>query len=775
MANYSLVMNPFQARSFDDMVKPYAMLTGAYDSTQTEFDTLEAATDMLDRLISKDKDPGARALYDKFVQDLQGVSEDLLKNGLSPNSMRTLHRLRSYYNKYITAIQNAVTAKQAQIKQLQTLQAADDSIIPERDILGSGEEASLDRWLEDPNYTYGKIFSPRKDAEQKAKGVAQDAATLRSAIAWANAERSDYIRGLRTNMHPAAATFFHMLEAQQFDEAYRNLLKDYPLKGVTGPEYNRADYYAAGGFMDDETQLPPYISTWTDMTGNTGGGGGGGGATKSTTSTPVMGSSPARSGTTPPAKLQQLRGEADDGQERAKSSSSRKKSGKKKGKDNTEGFKGLSSPYILLATPDIESSDLQEKLNYVMSTLGLPTDIDELRNFTFDNYQGARMPIGIATAVAAGPSPTLSFAMDIAMQNMAMGNPYGVAPDLGTQIIANMYTSDKVPYFQGIDDMERVTFDGEHYYDYDILNKYAGRHFLVSPQTLADQYSEYNKVTDPDYLRKGIKESYDSIMDTLKEYFPGTPITVKEGGKEVPKYPSVYTLEDIVQTRLDYAKKMGPTLMGTINLRYNDNDRASIMNYLLNLASLSEGRVAIQPIKGWNKFGELKLGDNMKLSDWGTLNKENGKFEVTRVPEFFVSGNKNMKGLILRTHGNKHYFISADSINQSSFSSALDIIPQIEQLVIQEQEYKQAIEKWIRKENSNISDADFKEAMAYEYYGSGTYKDIQRQKQNFDTRLMQLLSEALLQTINVPQQDTSKVSFDETEYDDYGNSIEEEE
>ena len=59
---------------------------------------------MLDRLISKDKDPGARALYDKFVQDLQGVSDDLLKNGLSPNSRRILHRLKSYYNKYITAI-----------------------------------------------------------------------------------------------------------------------------------------------------------------------------------------------------------------------------------------------------------------------------------------------------------------------------------------------------------------------------------------------------------------------------------------------------------------------------------------------------------------------------------------------------------------------------------------------------------------------------------------------------------------------------------------------
>ena len=65
----------------------------------------------------------------------------------------------------------------------------------------------------------------------------------------------------------------------------------------------------------------------------------------------------------------------------------------------------------------------------------------------------------------------------------------------------------------------------------------------------------------------------------------------------------------------------------------------------------------------------------MELSEWGTLNEDNGEFKVTRVPEFFVSGNKNMKGLILRAHGNKHYFISADSINQSSFSSAVDIIP----------------------------------------------------------------------------------------------------
>lgn len=79
-----------------------------------------------------------------------------------------------------------------------------------------------------------------------------------------------------------------------------------------------------------------------------------------------------------------------------------------------------------------------------MRTLGLPTNIDELRNFTFDDYEGASMPLGIAAAVAAGPDPALSLTAD----QIAMSNPYGVAsPTLGAQTIANMYTSDKVPYF----------------------------------------------------------------------------------------------------------------------------------------------------------------------------------------------------------------------------------------------------------------------------------------------------------------------------------------
>ena len=116
-----------------------------------------------------------------------------------------------------------------------------------------------------------------------------------------------------------------------------------------------------------------------------------------------------------------------------------------------------------------------------------------------------------------------------------------------------------------------------------------------------DQYSDYNAVTDPDLLRRSVEESYAGIKDALNEYFSPTPITVKNGGKEIPTNPGIYTLEDIVQTRLDYANKMGPTLMGTVNLRYNDNDRKSIMNYLLNLAALNDDRVAIQPIEGWNK------------------------------------------------------------------------------------------------------------------------------------------------------------------------------
>ena len=79
-----------------------------------------------------------------------------------------------------------------------------------------------------------------------------------------------------------------------------------------------------------------------------------------------------------------------------------------------------------------------------MRTLGLPTDIDELRNFTFDDYEGASMPLGIAAAIALGPDPALSLTAD----QIAASNPYGVAsPTLGVQILTNMYTSGRVPYF----------------------------------------------------------------------------------------------------------------------------------------------------------------------------------------------------------------------------------------------------------------------------------------------------------------------------------------
>ena len=83
-----------------------------------------------------------------------------------------------------------------------------------------------------------------------------------------------------------------------------------------------------------------------------------------------------------------------------------------------------------------------------MRTLGLPTDIEELRNFTFDDYEGARMPLGIAAAIAAGPDPASSLTAD----QIAMSNPYsvpysGASPTLGVQTLTNMYTSGRVPYF----------------------------------------------------------------------------------------------------------------------------------------------------------------------------------------------------------------------------------------------------------------------------------------------------------------------------------------
>ena len=674
------------------MVKPYAMLTEAYDKTQTEFDTLEAATDMLDKLISKDKDPGARALYDKFVQDLQRVSEDLLKNGLSPNSRRTLHRLRSYYNKYITAIQNAVTAKQAQIKQLQTLQAADDSIIPDRDILGDGEEASLDRWLEDPNYTYGNVSSPRKQVELQAKKGQAQAAIMRQALAWVRQEAADFTNLNTGSMHPVAATFIGMRDAGRFTEAYKYLMQNYPLRGpgsVLGDEvYDGVDSYAAGG--------------WIDMTGNTEGEGddtqqpAGNTRRSSTPSSPAV-----------PERLRQQRQQHEQSQQRGGStgrgSSTGRGGSKKEDSKPKKGTKKEEDPDAPMPTtnilrrtffsPNIEGMDSQTYINLILNMMGisedlvtdygLPTQVGRKEGAPSYPYDG----VGRQSYKGYG-TLDLPFGYSLLEEGDLKGTDAGegavgmklvpIADDPDFRVSMTEFT----PHGPKRSKIQLFTENGWLMtwpsVKSGIQQGDAGfwEEMFGNPLDLPQNKAQVNQ----------LRKRYGAIVQFFKDNIPTTDMGDGRMGY------NINTFFDYVQQAKE--NKNGPLGLSFWETQFTPSQQVDALDNLIQEAALTTGKGSykdgraeyynIYGLEGWDKDGNPKLSAKpAEYDDFYETKKESGRESngsVLRDPKahIYISGNPNMNGIVLK-YADKWYFIENNGSNLNSIlTEAFSIASEVE-------------------------------------------------------------------------------------------------
>lgn len=148
--------------------------------------------------------------------------------------------------------------------------------------------------------------------------------------------------------------------------------------------YDGVYSYAAGGFMDDETQLPPYTSTWIDMTGNTGGEGGGTQQPAGNTRRSSTPSSPAV-----PERLRQQRQQHEQSQQRGGStgrgSSTGRGGSKKEDSKPKRGTKKEEDPDAPMPTtnilrrtffsPNIEGMDSQTYINLILNMMGISEDL----------------------------------------------------------------------------------------------------------------------------------------------------------------------------------------------------------------------------------------------------------------------------------------------------------------------------------------------------------------------------------------------------------------
>lgn len=159
----------FQPFSFDEMLKPMLMYTQAHREVEDTYSDLQSQADEISTLANEQNDPEAYKRYKSYADSLRKEAEQLSKEGLTPSSRRTLSNIRSKYKQQIVPIQTAAARRRELADEQRKLRAQDKSIMFERDFNSPGTQSSLDRFIEDPNYTYGNIISGNQLTQETSR------------------------------------------------------------------------------------------------------------------------------------------------------------------------------------------------------------------------------------------------------------------------------------------------------------------------------------------------------------------------------------------------------------------------------------------------------------------------------------------------------------------------------------------------------------------------------------------------------------------------------
>lgn len=151
MANYSLVANSqFKARSFDDLLRPYAMYTQEYRAQEDAIADLATKADVWAGLANEQTDPVAYAQYMNYANDLKDQAAIMADRGLNPSSRQAILNLKRRYASEIVPIEQAYKTRQAQAEEQRKALLQNPTLMISR----RADTTSLDRYMENPNLGY---------------------------------------------------------------------------------------------------------------------------------------------------------------------------------------------------------------------------------------------------------------------------------------------------------------------------------------------------------------------------------------------------------------------------------------------------------------------------------------------------------------------------------------------------------------------------------------------------------------------------------------------
>ena len=149
----------FRPFSYQEMLAPVLMATQAHQAVEEAYSELDSQANAIGSLASETNDPDTYARYKAYESALRTQADALAKNGLTPGSRQSLLDLRGRYAKDIVPIQNAIERRRMLADEWRKMKAANPTMMVQRDMTKLSYDTSLDRFLENPDYDYGEVYS----------------------------------------------------------------------------------------------------------------------------------------------------------------------------------------------------------------------------------------------------------------------------------------------------------------------------------------------------------------------------------------------------------------------------------------------------------------------------------------------------------------------------------------------------------------------------------------------------------------------------------------
>ena len=169
----------FRPFSYEELLAPLLMATQAHQEVEEAYGALGTDAGAVGSLIDQQNDPDAYALYKAFSDRLSSESDALSKRGLTPASRQNLINMRRRYANDITKIQNAITRRREMADEQRKGVLENPTLMYQRNFNTLSWDTSLDRFLENPEYNYGDVYSGALITKQVSEMASHLATELR--------------------------------------------------------------------------------------------------------------------------------------------------------------------------------------------------------------------------------------------------------------------------------------------------------------------------------------------------------------------------------------------------------------------------------------------------------------------------------------------------------------------------------------------------------------------------------------------------------------------